>query len=73
MKVNMTEKDFWDKYEDEFLEFAYEDIVENQENYFEGYTCYSEEDYPEAYESNKEEILELFLDQLQINLIYERR
>lgn len=68
-KVKMTVAQFWEEYGDKFEEIAYEIIMSNTEEYFDGYTGWTDADYPEVYEEHKDEILSAFLDEYEIELI----
>lgn len=53
----MTLDEFLDKYEDQFYEFTYDDISMNKEDYFDGYTSYTDKDFDEVLFEIKEALL----------------
>ena len=73
MKRLLTMEQFLEEYEDEFREFACETIWEHAEDYFDGYTAWSEEDIEEVLEHNREELLMEFLDEKGFKILEEKK
>lgn len=68
-KRQMTIEEFWDEYEVLFMDMAYETIMTNSEEYFDGYTMWTDEDYEEVFENHKDELLSVFLDEYNIEIV----
>ena len=62
--------DFVEQYSDAIEEFANEEIRENEEEYFDGYTSYSDEDYFEVIKENWDEFVRLYAEKIDI-LLYD--
>lgn len=69
-RLTMNYTEFVEKYIDEIKEFANEAIRENEEEYFDGYTSYSDEDYFEVIEGNWDEFVCMYAE--HIDIIIER-
>lgn len=69
-RLIMKYNDFVEKYSDAIEEFANEEIRENEEEYFDGYTSYSDEDYFEVIEENWDEFVRLYAEKIDI-LLYD--
>lgn len=67
-RLIMKFTDFVKQYDDKIKELANETIGENEEDYFDGYTSYSDEDYPEAIEANWDEFVYSYAEQINILL-----
>lgn len=68
-KRQMTIEEFWDEYENLFMDTSYEIIMSNSEEYFDGYTMWTDEDYEEVFEGHKDELLSDFLDEYNIEIV----
>ena len=65
-RLTMNYTEFVEKYIDEIKEFANETIRENEEDYFDGYTSYSDEDYFEVIDVNWDEFVYMYADYIDI-------
>ena len=67
-RVVMKFTDFVEQYDDEIKEFAYETIWGNKEEYFDGYTRFTDEDYPEVLEEHWDEFVYSYAEEINILL-----
>lgn len=58
----MSKKDFIAQYDDEIREMGEEVIRENKEEYFDGYTAFSDNDYLEVLEEHYDDFVYMYAE-----------
>lgn len=67
-KKRMTKQEFLNEYSDEFNDYATEVVLNNSEDYFDGYTAWTYNDVAEAIEGNEEDLIDDFIEFHELNI-----